>query len=392
MSSRTVLRGIAWNHSRAFPPVVATAQRFGELHPEVDIRWEKHSLHNFGHADLASLAGHYDLLVIDHPAIGEVYNSHTLVDLSESFGTVFLEELAADSCGRSFESYSYQGRVFALPIDAAAPAASYRLDLLQRANAEIPQTWNEVLSLARKNLVVMPGFHADVFLNFMGICASLGTNIGVGPEELVDFDTSRQCLELLRELASYMPTEIYDWNPIAVYENMSASDLYAFCPFAFSYSNYSRAGFAKNLILFSNPVPLVQGRLFRSVLGGTGIAISASCKSPEVALDYIRQLTGETWQHTLYGLSGGQPARRSSWKDETLNQVTNGFFSRTLESVERAYMRPRYPGYVEFQGEAGVPLVQYLQGKGTPASALEQLNSRYRRSQKKATLGNKHDA
>ena len=382
MTSRTVLRGIAWNHSRALPPLVATAQRFEELHAEVEVRWEKRSLHDFGHADLASLASHYDLLVIDHPAMGEAYDSHALVDLSETFEAAFLRELAADSCGRSYESYCYEGKVFALPIDAAAPAASYRMDLLQHADVEIPQTWDDVLNLSRKKLVVMPGFHADVFLNFMGVCLSLGASIAEAADELVDPGAGRKSLELLRELASYMPVEIYKWNPIAVYEAMAAGDRYAFCPFAFSYSNYSRAGFAKNLILFSNPVPIDQGQPFRSVLGGTGIAISASCESTDIALDYVRQLTGTKWQRTLYGLSGGQPARRSSWKDETLNRVSNGFFERTMDGLETAYVRPRYPGYVQFQAEAGVPIVRYLQGDGTPASVLDRLNALYRQSRK----------
>jgi multiple sugar transport system substrate-binding protein len=382
MRQRTVLRGIAWNHSRALPPLVATAQRFEELHAGAGILWEKRSLHDFGHADLASLARQYDLLVIDHPAMGEAYDAHALVDLSVSFEAAFLENLAADSCGRSYASYCYREKVFALPIDAAAPAASHRPDLLQRADAEIPQTWNDVLNLARKRLVVMPGFHADVFLNFMGMCVSCGSRIAEGSEQLVDSADGRKCLESLRELASYIPPEIYEWDPIAVYESMAAGDRFAYCPFAFSYSNYSRAGFAKNLILFSNPVPLVQGQPFRSVLGGTGIAISGSCKSPELAVEYIRQLTGETWQRTLYGLSGGQPARRSSWKDETLNRVCNGFFKWTLDSIDRAYVRPRYPGYVQFQAEAGVPLVRYLQGDGTPADALNHLNALYRQSRK----------
>jgi multiple sugar transport system substrate-binding protein len=382
MSPRTVLRGIAWNHSRALPPLVATAQRFEELHAEVEVRWEKRSLHDFGHADLDSLAGHYDLLVIDHPAMGEAYVSHALVDLSESFESAFLGELAADSCGHSYESYLYGGKLFALPIDVAAPSASYRLDLLQRTGTEIPQTWNDVVNLARKGLVVMPGFHADVFLNFIGMCVSFGACIAEDPEVLIDAGTGQKCLELLRELASYMPAEIYEWNPITVYENMAASDGYAFCPFAFTYSNYSRAGFAKNLILFSTSVPLCQGRPFRSVLGGTGIAISAGCKSPGVAIDYIKHLTGENWQRTLYGLSGGQPARRSSWKDETLNRVSNGFFERTLDLIETAYVRPRYPGYVQFQAEAGLPIVRYLQADGTALDALEKMNTLYQQSQK----------
>ena len=378
MSPGTVLRGIAWNHSRALPPLVSTAQRFEELNADVEVRWEKRSLHDFGHAGLVSLAGHYDLLVVDHPAMGEAYDSHALVDLSESFEGAFLRELAADSCGCSYESYFYRGKLFALPIDAAAPSASYRLDLLQRAGAEIPQTWNDVVNLARRGLVVMPGFHADVFLNFIGMCASFGAGVAEDPEVLVDAGTGQECLELLRELASYMPAEIYEWNPITLYENMAASDGYAFCPFAFAYSNYSRAGFATNLISFSKPVPLCQGRPFRSVLGGTGIAISAECRSPGVAIDYIRHLTGDNWQRTLYGLSGGQPARRSSWKDETLNRISNGFFEGTLNVIETAFVRPRYPGYVQFQAEAGLPIVRYLQADGTALEALEKVNTLYR--------------
>ncbi|NBU65362.1 MAG: carbohydrate ABC transporter substrate-binding protein, partial [Chloroflexia bacterium] len=43
----TTLRGIAWNHTRGYLPMVASAQRFQELHPDVEIVWEKRSLQAF---------------------------------------------------------------------------------------------------------------------------------------------------------------------------------------------------------------------------------------------------------------------------------------------------------------------------------------------------------
>jgi len=49
---QTVLRGIAWDHTRGFVPMVATAQRFHELHPEIEIRWEKRSLQAFADAPI----------------------------------------------------------------------------------------------------------------------------------------------------------------------------------------------------------------------------------------------------------------------------------------------------------------------------------------------------
>ena len=46
------LRGITWGHSRGFTSVVATAQRFNELNPDVEIVWEKRSLQAFADGDL----------------------------------------------------------------------------------------------------------------------------------------------------------------------------------------------------------------------------------------------------------------------------------------------------------------------------------------------------
>jgi multiple sugar transport system substrate-binding protein len=380
MSRNILFRGIAWNHSRALPPLVATAQRFEELHPGVEVQWEKRSLHEFGHADLVSLAERYDLLVIDHPMMGVAHSSSALLDLKRVLAPSFLEELASDSVGRSYESYLYEESLYALPIDAAAPAASYRPDVLERAGLPVPRNWNDLLDLARKKRVVMPGFHADLFLNFMGLYVSRRAMIPENPEEIVDSETAQQCLEELRELAGCLPDVIYDWNPLLLYECLAASDEYAYCPFAYTYSNYARAGFADHLILFSNAVTLDGGRPMRTVLGGTGMAISTRCKAAEIALDYLTKIAGAKWQRTLYALSGGQPARRSAWRDDTLNSIAHGFFEQTQDSVERAYVRPRYPGYVEFQARGGKPIAHYLRGGGSPASVVEKLNELYRQT------------
>ena len=50
--------------------MVATAQRFSELNPGVEITWEKRSLQAFADEPIDKLAERYDLLVIDHPWAG----------------------------------------------------------------------------------------------------------------------------------------------------------------------------------------------------------------------------------------------------------------------------------------------------------------------------------
>ena len=373
-----LLRGITWNHSRALPPLVAAAQRFEEHHPNVRILWEKRSLHEFGHSSLAELAHAFDLIVVDHPMMGEAED--VLVNVRPMLSSADWEGLETDSAGRSFDSYIYEDALYALPIDAAAPAASCRMDLLEAVGLQVPTNWGELLDLARRKLARMPGFPADLFLNFMGMCVSRGSPVAAGDRELFDRTIALQCLEELRDLASTMPSVIYDWNPIALYEQMASTDEFAYCPFAYSYNNYSRAGFAARQLRFSLPVRLACGAVMQTVLGGTGLAISTSCRAPELALDYSLYVAGTTCQSTLYGLSGGQPARRSAWQNPVLDQLTDGFFERTLPGIETAYVRPRYRGYIALQEQAGIPIVQYLRDGGLAVHALDKINCLFRNS------------
>jgi multiple sugar transport system substrate-binding protein len=379
-NSPVLLRGITWNHSRALPPLVAAGQRFEELHPGITIQWEKRSLHEFGHAGLAPLCRENDLLVIDHPMLGAAIKAGLFLDLRPLLPGSYVEDLRANSVGLSFPSYELEGQLPAVPIDAATPTASYRPDLLSQRGVNLPRTWAEVLDLARSRQVVMPGFHADVFLNFLALGASQGSQVPASPEHLVEPDAGLRALEDLRELACLMPTAIYDWNPIAIYETLASRDDYSYCPFAYCYSNYARPGFGAHVVRFANTVTLGEGKPLRTVLGGTGLAISSQCSKVNQALDFLMYVAGEECQRTLYGLSGGQPAHRQAWLDETLNRVTSRFFRDTLACLDAALMRPRYDGYIGLQGQAGHPVVDFLKNGGSTPSVLAAIDTMYRQS------------
>ena len=377
---RFELKGITWNHSRAFPPLVATAQRFEEANPNVTIHWDKRSLHEFGHAGLSELAQQYDLLVVDHPMMGAAAAEGVLLDLRALLNQGEWMDMAEDSAGPSFTSYVYEDMLLAVPIDAAAPAASLRSDLLANAGHCAPASWNELLELARNGLVRMPGFPADLFLNFMGLCISRGGDIAMGSDSLFDRSIAIEALGELRELAAWMPDEIYDWNPITLYERMASRDEFAYCPFAYTYSNYARAGFAAKRIGFADTVVLADGAPMRTVLGGTGLAISGSCVVPDIALEYALFVSSRSCQSTLYGVCGGQPARCSAWKSDELNRLTDGFFHRLLPNIKRAYVRPRYDGYVTLQDKAGIPITKFLRAGGNAGLALDHIDELFRAS------------
>lgn len=378
--TRTLLRGITWNHSRALPPLVAASQRFEELHPGVEIEWRRRSLHEFGHADLAPIAQASDLLVIDHPMVGDAEAYGVLTDLLPLLTSAERKGSEHDFMGQSFASYLYHGRLYALPIDAAAPAASLRPDLLEQRRLDAPKGWSDVIALARQGLVRMPAFSADLFLNFMGLCVSHEAKIASDSEQLVARDPGIACLEMLRELAALMPPDIYAMGPIALYERMAHENTIAYCPFAYTYSNYSRDGFATRQVRFADPVTLDGGRPMRTVLGGTGLAISSGCADVSLAFEFSRFVSGGTCQRTLYGIAGGQPARRSAWHDPQLNALSDGFFLRTANSLEIAYVRPRYHGYVGLQERGGALLAEFCRSGGEVQHTLRQLDALYRDS------------
>jgi multiple sugar transport system substrate-binding protein len=60
--------------------------------------------------------------------------------------------------------------------------------------------------------------------------------------------------------------------------------------------------------------------------------------------------------------------------------MSGNFFKRTLASIESAYVRPRYPGYITLQRTAGVPIAAFLRGEATAAQTLDSMDSLYRQS------------
>lgn len=370
MAATCRLSGITWNHTRGLLPMLATAQRFSELHPEADISWQKRSLQQFADASLADLASRFDLLVIDHPSIGEAAHQHLLYRLEELLPASFLEDQAANSVGGSHASYTYNGHQYALAIDAATPVAGWRPDLLQQAGVELPSSWNDVLALARRGLVTVPAIPIDSLMNLFMLANALGAEPFTDPDRVIpDHAAGAEALQLLRELVSLSAPGSLERNPIKTWDLLAYSDRVAYCPFAYGYSNYSRAGYAAHAIRTGDLVNL-HGKPLRSTLGGAGLAISRNTASPQLAADYAAFVASPVTQATIYAYSGGQPGHRAAWLDHELNHHTASFFSSTLPTLDRAWIRPRFPGFIAFQNAASDIVHHYLAHGGPEQTVL----------------------
>jgi multiple sugar transport system substrate-binding protein len=358
--------------------MVATGQRFAEMHPGYQIEWDARSLQEFADLSVAQLAQQYDLLVIDHPSCGQAAEDHALLPLNDWIPADFLAKQATASVGRSHTSYEYSGPQWALAIDAAAPISGWRPDLLKRAGVAVPRTWSELINLAGRGLVTFPAKAIDSVMHFYMFCDCLGEVPFRDDEVVVSEEIGIRALKMLGQLCSLCDSECLNRNPIAVWEFLSTSDTVAYCPFAYGYSNYSRPGYSTHPLETGDLITTDDGHPFRSTLGGAGLAISARCQHKEVAADYAQYVASPRCQSTLYFDSGGQPGNRTAWVDDEVNRRCNNFFKSTLDALDRAYVRPRFSGYLDFQERAAEVVHRYLAVGLHEAEVIAELNNRLR--------------
>lgn len=375
----TQLRGITWAHARGFDPLAATAEAYGKQH-DVEVTWEKRSLLAFGVQPLRELVEIYDLIILDHPHIGDAARHGYLVPLDELESDARLSELAEHSIGPSHESYRYDDHLWALAVDAAAQVSAYRRDLLDHP----PTTWPEVVALARRGFVLWPLKAADAISSFYTLAANRGTPCAQTRDVFISIPDGLAVLEAIDEVRRYTPTMCLDMDPIAVLDVLSTDDSYFYCPLLFGYSNYSRDGFRPKLVAFTDlPTAGSLGHA-GSLLGGAGLAVSSLSQHVALAADYAFWVASPEIQTALYVESGGQPGFAGAWRDERANLLTHGYFASTYETLEQSYLRPRYAGYPHFQDRFMALLSDYLATGSDPQKLIHDLNEEYRSSRRAA--------
>jgi multiple sugar transport system substrate-binding protein len=377
---RIILKGITWNHSRGFTPMVATSQRFSELNPNVEIKWEKRSLQAFADFSVQQLAEVYDLLVIDHPWAGFAARTKSILPLDSYLSEAELKDQRDHSVGHSYISYHFDGHQWALPIDAATPVASSRGDLLKKHSMQLPKTYKELLAIADSGKVGFSLIPIDTLMSFYMFCCSLGEDPCETEQQVISNEIGTKALQLFKQLADKVDERFHHYNPIQVYETMVNTDELVYCPFAYGYSNYARYGYADRVLHFHDLVSLNNKGNMRSTLGGTGLAVSAKCTHVAEAMKYVSYVASPACQQGLYFDNGGQPGHLKAWKAVHTNKLSGNYFYNTLPALERAFLRPRYHGHMFFQDHAGDIVREYIIKGGEEQIVLAKLNELYHES------------
>lgn len=371
----TTLRGMTWSHPRGFDPMVATARAW-QQQTGVEINWDKRSLQDFETFPVDELARAYDLIVIDHPHVGQITAEACLAPLDERGREADLAAIAAGDVGGSFGSYQWGGRQWALPIDAAAQVQLYRPDRVAPA-----RSWEDVIELGKAGELVLPLLAPHSLMCFFTIAGGLGTPCHTGPGELIEGAAGIAVFERLRELAALIEPSNFAMDPIAASEAMARADaVVSAMPYGYGYVSYAKEGFRPARLKAADIPDLGRGPV-GSALGGTGIAVSAFSGHHGAAVDYAFWVASGPVQQGLYAASGGQPGHAAGWESELVNARVDGFYRDTRATLEGAFLRPRHDGYMGFQAAASARLNAGLIEGEAAATVIADLNRLYRESQ-----------
>ena len=359
----TAFRGLTWDHPRGHAPLAAAAERSAG---EIEITWDAQPLEGFESTPIPELARSYDLIVLDHPHLGEAVAADCLVPIADLLGDDAVARIAAATVGAAAASYDYDGRSYALPLDAATQVQVLHPGLT--GDRPAPETWAEVRALADEHPIALSLAGPHALLTFCSIAAGLGASpFEPGESRLAAF-------AILEELAACSRPSLRDANPIQLLEAMARERAAACCPLVYGYVNYARPADGREALRFADAPAL------GSTLGGTGIALTRRCPlAPEWPSTSSRLLDPAT-QTTFIPEHHGQPAARAAWTDPALDASSGGFYSGTLRTTKAAWVRPRFPGYIGFQSRGSELIRDGLAERIPGPRLLDRLDALWRAS------------
>jgi multiple sugar transport system substrate-binding protein len=375
------LTGSTWGHERGFGPLLALNELHQELFP-CPVNWDIRSLKEFGDHSMFNLTDNYDLVVFDHPFIGEIAKNGLMIPLNKYLGKDFLEDQKLNSIGNAYASYVSDGNIYALPIDVAGHVSARRMDLFEKYGLPIPGNWDEVMALAantqysKGSLVAIPGFSVDLWCFFVTLLANKGLDPYSNATTFVTADVGAESLEYIKKLAKLSPSDSKYWNPIQTLDAMSTKEDFIYCPALFGYSNYSQLDFRKYLISFGE-LPGGPNGSSGGILGGAGIGVSAKTKYPTEAVKVAEVLSSAKIQAGLYVQHGGQPGHRTAWNEDRNNLLTSNFYRNTLSTLDKSYLRPRFSGFVNVQTLSSDVIWDYVNGSVGAKETINALNLIY---------------
>lgn len=381
-----VIKGITWDHPRAVDSIRRVSQDFTALNPETTFEWTARPLHEFEDVSLEQLAADFDVIAFDHPFIGSAVSTGVLAPLDELVDALELRERSHQYVGHSFHTYVWNGSVWALPVDAACMVSASRDSLF--STQEPPTTWGDALTLMRrlgKRRTLLAANPTHLWGTYLSLCHAFGTE-ATGSANIkntwwneggISNEIALPSLDLLRDLLSLVEPRSLHMDPVAVLDELSGRGPSEYTPLVFGYSTYGLDSTRTNRVRFHDAPSLGQEPV-GTLTGGVGLGVSADSANKESVAEFVLFATSADVQSTSYTEAGGQPAHLAAWQSTDADNRLHGFFSNTVRTMERSFVRPRGATYPSFQKKGAALLHESIVNSTPSEQVIVSLNSLWR--------------
>lgn len=348
-------RGLTWDHPRGRVWLEAANALWRER--GVEVVWDTQPLEGFETNRIDELCAEYDLVVLDHPHVGDAVATLSLQSLESIFGDA-APALDQRYAGPSLDSYKFDGGTWALPIDAATQVSARDPRVVEQE----PCTWDDVERLAGEVPVALSLAGPHAILNVFSVASALGSE----PRDMAGAPWLEErivvlALEILGAVHERARHEYAMLNPIGLLERLGSDDPLAYVPLVYGYVNYSLPTRARP-VAFANAPRVTDGGLPGSTIGGTGIAVSRRAIITDVFRGYLEWIVSDSTQRRVVPEFEGQPAAARAWSDVETDTGAGHFYSNTRETIEASVVRPRYAGFPGAQQKAAAIVRAALAG------------------------------
>ena len=393
------LRGLTWDHPRAYQPL----QAFATLRPDIAVSWDRQSLAAFEAKPIAELAQSYDLMIIDHPGLGAAIAAQAIQPLDQLVPADQLATWQAGSVGPTWASYTVASTTgpsttgpsttgpsatgaaqqWAIPIDAATQVSVFRPDLLPGP----PGDWSEVPALARRHrtALCLGGPHA--FLTLLAMCASARpAPPTVGPPLRARDAPAARCSSPATRPPRWASCAPCGPRRTRRFPRPTRSR----CTRPWPPGRWPTARWPTATPATPGPDPAAARLAWAdaptfgsarpgSVLGGTGLAVSAPRRpDPAEVRRFLIAFGAPDVQAGLVPAHGGQPALAAAWDSAAIDQAWGGYYRSTRRSLDAAWVRPRADGWITLQEHASALVRAVISGQASAHQATTLINASYR--------------
>lgn len=334
--------------------------------------------HQFYVINLEGKSADFDLLSMDVIWVPEFARAGWLRDLSHLLPGKEREDFFPGP----MKAVTYQDKIYAIPWYIDAGLLYYRKDLLDKYGFTPPETWRELVRIARHVSEREPGVYGFIWqgkqyegliCNVLEYFWSNGGDILEDGKSVINSPENVEALRFMRALI----TE-YRVTPPLVTTAIEEPTRHIFGSgravfmrnWPYACNIFEREGSPVRGKVGVSPLPAFPGKDSASTLGGWQIGINSYSKDPEAAERLLRFLTSPEIQKRPALTIGYKPLRMSLYKDPELIRE-QPFVANLHDVFMKARPRPVSTYYMMISQVMQPEFSASISGIKTPEAALE---------------------